>query len=371
MSASANGTPQIQWSTAITAVEPDLLYRGYRVEELLESTSFLDTAFLLVTGELPTSEQFADWQALLMQGMYLPDSIASWITRVPAVASPMDVLAGVLTRIRLAEGPTALTSTQGIHDSLPQWLGFLTSVLASRVRWARGERPGEPRDDLSFSGNLWWMLQGREPSPLIEQSLERLLMLGADHGMSPSTVAVRLAAAAGADFPIAVQAGASVAASWQPVGQAAATLDVLTEVRSPDRARAWVDEAVTRQRPIAGFEHRIYRVGDPRADWIAPLCRKAAERTGRLDREALAESIEGAVWDRLQRLPSIVWPAARLLDALGVDRAIFGPLFVIARLSGWAAHYLEQRDEQKMPVTTTTYQGPEPRSLPTSADTGN
>jgi len=352
---------RIVWSTAVSAVEPDLLYRGYRVDDLAESASFLETAFLLISGDLPTSEQWADWQALLLGGLSLTENIAGWIKRVPPVATPMDVLSGGLTRMRLAEGPPLRATAQDVQDGLPHWLGFVTAVVAGRVRLSHGESPVEPRDDLGFAANLWWLFQSREPSPLIERALETLLILGADHGMTPATIAVRLAAAAGADFPAALQAGVSVAMSRRPVGQAEASLDVLRDVRTADRARSWVGQMAAKEKAIPGFEHRIYRVGDPRADWVAPLCRRAAERTGRMEREELASAIEGAVWDEMQRLPSVIWPAARLLDYFGFDRSTFGPLYVIARMAGWAAHYVEQRESGHMPTTTTQYAGLPPR----------
>ncbi|MDX1970850.1 MAG: citrate/2-methylcitrate synthase, partial [Planctomycetaceae bacterium] len=257
MTVPASESARIAWSTAVSAVEPDLLYRGYRVDDLAESATFLETAFLLVSGDLPTSEQWADWQALLIGGLTLPDNIVSWLKRVPAAATPMDVLSGGLTRTRLAEGPPARGTSQDVQDSLPHWLGFVTAVVAARVRMTRGDLAVEPRDDLGFAGNVWWLFQGREPSPAVEKSLETLLVLGADHGMTPATVAVRLAAASGADFPAALQAGISVAMSRRPVGQAEASLDVLHDVRSADRARVWVGQMAAKDKSIAGFEHRI------------------------------------------------------------------------------------------------------------------
>ena len=353
----------ITWTTAVSAVEPELLYRGYRVDELAERASYLESAYLLIAGELPTTEAWADWQALLQGGLMLPDGIASWVTRVPAAASPMEVLSAALTRIRLSEGALAPGRTRDVLDHFPQWLGFLTAVVAGRVRWSRGEPVLEPRDDFGFVGNLWWLFQGREPTAAIERALETLLILGAEHGLAAGTIAVRLAAGVDADFAAALQAGVSVAMSRYPVGQAASTLDVLRDVRSNDRARDWVAARLETHQSIPGFEHRVYRVGDPRTDVVAALCRKFAERSGRQDREELAAAIEGAVWDQAQRLPSVSWPAARLLDYLGFDRSVFGPLYVISRLAGWTAHYVEQREQGRLPATSVNYQGPPPRSF--------
>jgi citrate synthase len=359
----SSDSPRIHWDSAVSTLEPELLYRGYRVEQLMESATFVDTAFALVTGELPTGEQSADWQALIRDGLNLSDAMSGWLSRVPATAGSLDVLSAAMTRVHLAAGPAVSGHMRESMDSLPQWLGFAAAILAGRARRLRGAEPLAPRDDLGFAGNLWWLLEGSAPSAWMESTLERLLILGAEHGLSPATVAVRLAAAAGADFPAALQTGLQLAKGWKPVGQAEATLDVLRNVRTPERAAAWVESAQARGKVIAGFEHRVYRVGDPRADWVVPWCQTAAKQAGRQEREDLASAIEEAVWKQCQRLPAVIWPAARLLDYLGMDRSLFGPLFVLSRMSGWAAHYVDQQQTGQTPAMTSIYRGPDLRYL--------
>jgi len=357
------GAGQVRWVTAVSAVEPDLLYRGYRVDDLVDRVTFLETAYLLLTGELPTPEQVADWQALMLGGMTLPVNVQSWLKRVPATASLSDVLLGVLGRVRLMDDPPEFLDTRDLQASLPQWLGFLTAVLAARYRLSQGELPLEPHDELGLAGNLGWLLHGRAVKGFAERSLETLLILLAEHGLTPATVSIRMAAVNGSDWPAALLSAAAAALSSQAVRDAQQTLQVLGDVKTADRAASWVQQRLEQELPIPGFGHRIYRVGDPRTDVVASRCRQVAEQQGRIDREDVASAIEQAVWDQHQKLPNVRWPAARLLDYLRMEESLFGPLFLISRLAGWAAHYQEQCSSPGDITAASQYIGPEQRAL--------
>lgn len=357
------GTGQVRWVTAVSSVEPDLLYRGYRVDDLAERVTFLETAYLLLTGELPTQEQVADWQALMLGGMTLPANVQSWLKRVPATASLSDVLLGVLGRVRLMDAPPEFLNARDLQAALPQWLGFLTAVLAARYRLTHGELPLEPHDELGLAGNLGWLLHGRAAKGSSERSLETLLILLAEHGLTPATISIRIAAVTGADWPAALMSGAAAVLSGQAVMDAQQTLQVLSDVKTVERASTWVEQRLEQDLPIPGFGHRIYRVGDPRTDLVASRCRQVAEQQGRIDREDVASAIEQAVWDQHQKLPNVRWPAARLLDYLRIEESLFGPLFLISRVAGWAAHYLEQRQSGNELSAAAQYIGPGQRSF--------
>lgn len=356
------GTGQFRCVTAVSTVEPELLYRGYRVDDLLGHATFLETAFLLLTGELPTHEQAADWHALMLDGMQLPANIVSWLKRVPQSASPADVLLGILSRVHLMDTPPEFLSCANLQSSLPQWLGFIAAILGARHRLIRGESPLDPHDELGLAGNLGWLLHGRNVKEPSERSLETLLIILADHGLASATIIVRLAAVSGNEWPLAMLSGAAAVLNGQAVSDARNTLQALADVKSVDRASGWVQQRLEQQLPLPGFGHRVYRVGDPRTDLVADRCRQVAKHLGRLDREDVATAIEQAVWEQHQRLPNVRWPAARLLDYLQIEEQLFGPLFLISRLAGWAAHYQEQRTSSRHFEVTTEYVGTKLRS---------
>lgn len=270
-------------------------------------------------------------------------------------------------RGQLGDDRIVSLSGRDVLDTFPHWLGFIAAVATQQPRVAAGLPILDPRSDLGFAANVLWMLRGREPSPFQEQSLETCLVTTAEHGFTPTTVAVRLVAAGGGDFLAALLAGMSVAQGPLHAGAAAQALDVLSEIRTADRAEAWIRQRLAKEQSIPGFVHRRYRVGDPRAEWLSPLCKRLAELNDKTDREQLAESVEQTVWDQLHLLPAVTWPAARIVDYLGIDRAMFVPLYVLGRMAGWAAHFVEQQQQPVPKPLPTHYVGPalrHPRKSP-------
>jgi citrate synthase len=223
---------------------------------------------------------------------------------------------------------------------------------------ARGNKPLESRDDLSYAGNLLWLLTGREPSAIAERACDALLILTAEHEFAPSTCAARVVASTRADFHSAVIAGmCAIKGAWHG-GPGRQIIDVMEAVGRPESAQTIVRAVLEQYERIPGFWHRVYRKSDPRAELLAPFCRKVAEETGRLRSEDVAMAIESAVWDEQQILPSLDWPAARLLHYLGLDADLFVPIFVISRMVSWAAHYIEQQQSPQPIRPRGIYAGP-------------
>jgi citrate synthase len=348
------------WTTAISTLEPQLLYRGYPVDELAERSQILETAFLLIAGEIPTDEQLADWQALLHESFALPASLLKWLKRVPSEAELTDVLLAALAREALRSRGEGGDSPRDVY---PFWLGRLTALITTWRRLKQGLPLVKPRSELSYVANLWWLLTTQEPPGWLEFVLDAVFILCAEHGLAPSTVAVRMASAARSDFSSALQAGIAVARGSWAAGAAAEALEVLGAVRSPERAGSWVAATLERQGHIPGFRHRAYRVGDPRTESLTTVCRRVAERTGREDREQLASAVEHAVWDRAQLLPALSWPVSRLLDNLRLEQELFVPLYVLSRLAGWTAHFQEQLQQPEQAVVRSRYVGEPLRHL--------
>lgn len=342
------------WSTAISTLEPQLLYRGYPVDELVKQSFLLETAYLLVNGELPTEEQLTDWQALMHEAMSLPGGTVNWLKRmVPGRDLTSLLLAAISEQVVSAGGRTRLR----VSDQYPYWLGRLTAVVAAGSRLKRGLPPLEPRPELFHAANVWWLLTETSPAESTVRSLEALFILCAEHGLSPATAVVRMAAGTGGELSTALLAGIAVAQGARAAGAAAEALAVLDAVRDPDRAAAWVAATLKRQGYVPGFRHRVYRMGDPRTEVLTPLCRLVAEHTHRQHREQLAQAIETAVWDQVQLLPALSWPVGRLLDNLGLEQELFVPLYVLSRLAGWTAHYLEHMQVQERTVFRSHYVG--------------
>lgn len=356
--------------TAIAAIDGGLRYRGYAIEDLVEKSNFAEVAFLVVRGDLPSHEQLADFQAILTEASILEPDLIAWIERIPLNAAAIDVLRTATSLIALAECHDEDSGPGAAWDTVQGLLAQLPVLVAARYRLVRGKKLVQPRDDLSFAANLLWLLTGREPSASAERACDALLILTAEHEFAPSTYAARVAASTRADFHSAVIAGlCAIKGIWHG-GPGRQIIDILDAVARPEAAQSIVRAVLEQYERIPGFWHRVYRTSDPRAELLAPFCRKVAEETGREKMEQVASAVESAVWDAQQLLPSLDWPAARLLHYLDLDAELFVPIFVISRLVSWAAHYIEQQQSPQPIRPRGIYTGPPNRQFETLDERG-
>jgi 2-methylcitrate synthase len=349
--------------TSIASLDGGLRYRGYAIEELVEQSNFLEVASLLVHGNLPTHEQLADMQATLSEASVLEPDLLAWLERIPLNAPPIDVLRTAVHLIALADAYDDESHPAAVWDSLQRLLAQLPLVIAARNRLSHGLELLEARDDLSYAGNLLWLLNGREPSPTAERACNAFLILSAEHEFSPSTYVARIVASTRSDFHSAIIAGlCAIKGVWHG-GPGRQIIDILQAVGRPESAASIVRAVLQQYERLPGFWHRVYRTSDPRAELLTPFCRELTEEHIRPNLEDVAAAIEAAVWDEQHILPSLDWPAARLLHYLGLDADLFVPLFTISRMVGWAAHYIEQQQSPQTIRPRGTYAGPPGREF--------
>ena len=226
-----------------------------------------------------------------------------------------------------------------------------------QIRQLLGEPTLEIPRTLTYAGNLFACITGREPSDVEERSLEAALILSADHGFTSPTFAARVVASAGGDLYSAVTSAMGTLIGTRPSVRHVDVLRVLQQVRSAESAAAWVRQRVLRSLPIPGFRPTAYPVIDPRAALLERQCSELAESCGRLDQEEIADAIEQAVWEELQRPPALEWPAARLYSYLGLEADLHLPVFVCGRLVGWCAHFLEEAENEQRIRPRARYRG--------------
>ena len=350
-------------NTSIASLDGGLRYRGYSIEELVEHSNFLEVASLIVHGDLPSHEQLADMQAVLSEAAVLEPDLLAWIERIPLNAPAIDVLRTAVNLIALADAYDDESHPAAVWDLLQRLLAQLPLVIAARNRIAHGLELLESRDDLSYAGNLLWLLTGREPTPTAERACNAFLILSAEHEFAPSTYVARIVASTRSDFHSAIIGGlCAIKGIWHG-GPGRQIIDILDAVGRPEAAPAIVHAVLQQYERLPGFWHRVYRTSDPRAELLTPFCHELAGEHIRPSLEEVASAIEAAVWDEQQILPSLDWPAARLLHYLGLDADLFVPLFVISRMVGWAAHYIEQQRSPQPIRPRGTYAGPSGREF--------
>ena len=347
----------IAGETEISSTEGDLLYRGYSIHDLVDGARFLEVAHLLLCEELPSREQLADFRSLLIEEATLPEPVDRFVRELPLHVGSLEMLrSGISLLGHFDLQANDSVSVGGVAQAM-RLLARLPLLIGSWMRTRDGKEPWEPVPTQSFAGNLFSCVTGREASDVEERSLEASLIASAEHGFTTPTFAARVVASAGGDLYSAVTAALGALISAEPAMRHANVLQVFDAVAEPDQAQKWVTSRVQQGLPIAGFRASMYPVIDPRAALMERQCSELAELYGQMPREELADAIERAVWEELQRPPALEWPVARLYAYLGLDADLHLPVFVCSRVVGWCAHILEEATNEQQIRPRSRYRG--------------
>ena len=353
----------IAGETSISTVDGGLSYCGYSIEGLAEQSSFLEVAYLLLHGELPRSENLADFRSILSEASVLPEPVLALIKEIPLHVPAMDVLRTAVSALahfdpNLNDEGRDADVTKTIH-----LLAQIPIAIAARYRLTSGLPLMEPNPELSFAANLLYLITGREPSALEEKAMDLSLILYAEHEFNASTFTARVVTSTRSDIYSAITAAIGALKGSLHGGANERVMEVLAEVGSPDQAEPWVREALDSKRRIMGFGHRVYKEGDPRAKILREFCIQVAKECGKTDLETIADTIERVVREEKGLPPNLDWPSARLYNYLGLEVDLYTPLFVASRVVGWAAHVIEQRDNNRLIRPRSRYTGPEERTF--------
>jgi len=360
----------IAGETAVSTIEGGLRYRGYAIEELAADASFLEVAYLLLYGELPTQEQIADFQTILADSAEVPQPVLDLIAEIPLHVSAMDALRTGISAVAHFDHQVDEDGTEANISKARRLLGQIPVLIAARHRLSQGLDLVAPDPELSFSGNLLQMITGEPPSELHERAMEVSLILYAEHEFNASTFTARVVTSTGSDLHSAITAAVGALKGPLHGGANERVMEVLEEVGAPAHADKWVHNALKQKRRIMGFGHRVYKDGDPRAEVLADYCKQLAGERGNFDLEEIADTIEHVVRTEKKLPPNLDWPSARLYHYLGLDIPVYTPLFVASRVTGWAAHVIEQAENNRLIRPRSKYTGPEPRPFAPLAKRG-
>lgn len=353
----------IAGETAVSTIAGGLQYRGYSIEDLAAEATFPETAYLLLHGELPNQEQLADFQSLLVDSYEVSKPILKFLNEIPVHAGAMDVLrTGISALAHFDPQPDEAGRNAGISKTR-RLLGQIPVLIAARYRAVRGEDVVKPDSELSFSGNLLKMLTGKVPSELHERAMDVSLILYAEHEFNASTFTSRVVASTGSDLFSAITAAVGALKGPLHGGANERVMEVLEEVGSPGNAEKWVRTALKEKRRVMGFGHRVYKTGDPRAVILREYCAQLAAERGDTSLEEIADTIENVIRTEKGLPPNLDWPSARLYHYLGLDVEVYTPLFVASRVVGWAAHVIEQQENNRLIRPRSRYVGPETRQF--------
>jgi citrate synthase len=349
--------------TAICTIEGGLQYRGYAVEDLAREATFLEVACLLLHGELPNHEFFADFQAVLEESTELPRGVVELIQEIPLHVSAMDVLRTGISALGNFDPQLEDDDREANIAKAQRLLAQIPLLIATRYRHTRGLPIVEPRPELGYAGNLLYVITGKEPTPLEERAMDVSLVLYAEHEFNASTFTARVVTSTQSDLYSAITAAVGALKGPLHGGANERVLEVLLEVGSADHAEEWVRQALASKRRIMGFGHRVYKTGDPRAVILRDYCRQLSEQAGDTELEEIADTIERVVRAEKGLPPNLDWPSARLYRYLGLEVDLYTPLFVVGRVAGWAAHVIEQSENNRLIRPRSRYTGPPRRAF--------
>lgn len=348
--------------TAISYIDGQngrLFYQGVEINELAEHSTFEETIYLLWHGALPNRQQLSELEDQLKAQRGIPDELVQIMRRLPKTATTMHVLRTAVSALAGFVDDPDNTSQEALVKHAICLTASFPSIIAAWGRIREGKDVLQPRADLSHAANFLYMLNGEVPNERAARVLDIALILHADHGLNASTFAARVTASTLSDMFSSITSAIGALKGPLHGGANEQVMRMLKDVKSPDRASGWLDDALANKKKISGFGHRVYRADDPRALILRRISKDVGEANNNSLWYELSEQIENRMGELKPNLPiNVDFYSASTYHVLGIPVDFFTPIFAISRVAGWTAHVIEQLANNRIMRPESLYTGP-------------
>jgi len=353
----------IAGETAVSTITGGLRYRGYPVTDLADHCSFEEVGYLLLFGELPKKSELAAFHSRIATARRIPDALVTLFRHLPKNVPMMDVTRTAISVLAHYDPEVNESSTAANRRKAERLLGQIPTAVAAYYRITQGMDPIPSQDGLPIASEFLRQLTGKVPSHEDAKAFDVSLILYAEHEFNASTFTCRVVCSTMSDLHSAIVAGVGALKGPLHGGANEKVMDILLSTGGPDKAEKWTMDALVRKERIMGFGHRVYKAGDVRAAYLKTYAAEAAKRAGTEQWEKTAEIMESVMAREKNMFPNLDWPAGRLYHAMKLAIPLYTPIFVMSRVTGWAAHYIEQWENNRLIRPRARYTGPDVRQV--------
>lgn len=355
------GIPAAQSSISYVDGKQGILeYRGIRIEDLAAKSTFLETAFLLIWGKLPTKEELTEFEREILYHRRIKYRVRDMMKCFPETGHPMDALQTSAAALGLFYARRALDDPTYIRKAVVRLIAKIPTMVAAFQLMRKGNDPVQPNDELDYAANFLYMLTEQKPDPLEARIFDVCLLLHAEHTINASTFSARVTASTLTDPYAVVASAVGTLAGPLHGGANEEVIFMLEEIGSIDKVRPYVERCVENKEKIMGFGHRVYKVKDPRATILQDLAEQLFEKSGHDEYYDIALELERVIEEKLGPkgiYANVDFYSGLVYRKLGIPTDLFTPVFAIARVAGWLAHWKEQLAENRIYRPTQIYQG--------------